>query len=120
MLGQQDLPGDRVRDDRRDLRAQRRRGQGTGQDRPQSARGGERAGPVPSASTLPAPAGAAAATEGTRRAASRGGSMWTTASPAAIVNALIMASVSTAAIRVRRTMTYHLARGRPGITGQWS
>jgi hypothetical protein len=32
--------------------------------------------------------------------------------PAASVNTLIMASVSTAAIRVRRAMTYHLAQIR--------
>src|SRR5215472_13351583 len=52
------------------------------------------------------------ATVGTLRAASRGGSMRATVMPAASVNTLIMASASTAAGRVRRTMTYHLARGR--------
>ena len=52
-----------------------------------------------------------AATGGTLRAASRGGSMRATVMPAASVNTLIMASVTTAASRVRRAMTYHLARG---------
>ena len=45
-----------------------------------------------------------AVTEATRKAASRGGSMRATAMPAARVNTLIMASVSRAALRVRRTM----------------
>ena len=45
-----------------------------------------------------------AATVGTLRAASRDGSMRATVMPAASVNTLIMASVSTAASRVRRAM----------------
>src|SRR5580704_4106045 len=66
------------------------------------------------ASTVPAPSTGAAATVGTRSAASRGGSMRATVIAAASVNTLIMASASTAALRVRRTTTYHLARGTGG------
>ena len=69
---------------------------------------------VPGTSTVPAPSTWPAATVGTRRAASRGGSMRATVMPAASVNTFIMASVSTAAIRVRRTMTYHLRGGYGG------
>ena len=69
---------------------------------------------VAGASTVPAPSTRPAATVGTRRAASRGGSMRATVIPAASVNTLIMASVSTAASRVRRTMIYHLPRGYGG------
>ena len=69
---------------------------------------------VAGASTVPAPFTRPAATVGTRRAASRGGSMRATVIPAARVNTLIMASVSTAASRVRRTMIYHLAGGPGG------
>ena len=72
---------------------------------------------VPVASTSPAPLRRPAATTGTRRAASRGGSIAATAMPAASVNTLIMASVSRAALRVRRTMTYHLPKGSGGPGG---
>ena len=72
---------------------------------------------VPGASTAPAPSTRPAATVGTRRAASRGGSMRATVIPAASVNTFIMASVSTAAARVRRTMIYHLKRCWPRIAG---
>jgi hypothetical protein len=67
--------------------------------------------PKPGASTGPALLTGSAATVGTLRAARRDGSMRATAIPAASVNTLIMASVTTAASRVRRAMTYHLARG---------
>ena len=67
--------------------------------------------PLPGASTWPALVTGFGATVGTLSAASRGGSMRATVMPAASVNTLIMASVSTAASRVRRAMTYHLARG---------
>jgi hypothetical protein len=40
--------------------------------------------------------------------------------PAARVNTLIMASVTSAAIRVRRTMNYHLMRCLPRIAGTMS
>ena len=71
---------------------------------------------VAGASTVPAPRTGPAATVGTRRAASRGGSMRATVMPAPSVNTLIMASVSTAAIRVRRAMTYHLAQIRQSVS----
>ena len=57
------------------------------------------------ASTGPAWLTGFAATVGTLSAASRGGSIRATVMPAASVNTLIMASVSTAASRVRRAMT---------------
>ena len=64
---------------------------------------------VPPVRTAPPPTTGPPATEATLSAASRGGSMRTTARPATSVNTLITASVSRAATRVRRTMTNHLA-----------
>ena len=64
---------------------------------------------VPPVRTAPPPTTGPLATVATFSAASRGGSMRATARPATSVNTLIMASVSRAATRVRRTMTYHLA-----------
>src|SRR6185312_6647529 len=68
---------------------------------------------VAGASTGPAWLTGFAATVGTLRASSLGGSMRATVMPAASVNTLIMASVSTAARRVRRAMT--LLPPRPAL-----
>jgi hypothetical protein len=59
----------------------------------------------PAASTVSGPRTWPAATDATRKAASRAGSMRATAMPAVRVTTFIMASVSSAARRVRRTMT---------------
>ena len=66
-------------------------------------------GPFPAAglSTVPGPCTPEAATVGTLRAASRGGSIRATVMPAASVNTLIMASASTAAASRRRSAAQH-------------
>ncbi len=75
-------------------------------------------------STVPGPCTVAAATVGTLRAASRGGSIRATVRPAARVNTLIMASVSTAAGLaaglVRRSMTTTSRDVVSGRGEQWS
>src|SRR5580698_1465585 len=71
----------------------------------------------PACSTVPAPVTGPGDTEATRRAASRGGSIRATATPAASVNTLIRANVTTAAILVRRTITYHFSRFSRGTAG---
>ena len=77
--------------------------------------------PVPGASTGPAWLTGFGATVGTLRAASRGGSMRATVMPAASVNTLIMASVTTAASRVRRAMTLPPCTRMIGeLREQWS